>query len=124
LIYTITTCLPPEIIQYYNKYLLNQKTLKFYDDCSTLWGIYEYLILKIKPKCVKNPVWLAKVEKLEQKFLELYGRAKAKEDEFEKKTGKPIQASFSYFSEAGRHNPTLFNRLRNKRILSDESYMS
>jgi len=121
--YVTTSCLTPEIIQYYNAILLNQKTPKFCDDCSVLWGIYEYLILKIKPKCVKNSVWLSKVEKLEQKFLELYGRAKAKEDEFEKKTGKSIQASFSYFSEAGRHNPTLFNRLRNKRILSDESYI-
>jgi len=121
---TRTVCLPPQIIQYYNRILLNQKTLKFWDDCSTLWGIYEYLILKIKPKCVKNSVWLAKVEKLEQKFLELYGRTKAKEDEFEKKTGQSVGTPFSYFREANRRHPHLFGRLRAKRIINDESFMS
>ncbi len=120
--YTKTLCIPPEIVLHYNKYLLNQKTPKFYEDCSTLWGIYKYLILKIKPKCVKNSIWLAKVEKLERKFLELYGRAKAKEIEFEKKTGKSINEPFTYFREANRYHPTIFNRLRCKRVLSDESF--
>jgi hypothetical protein len=104
--------LPPEIIQAFNSSLLAMSCPKLYDDSETLHRIYKYISEELIPKCVGHNGWEEKITKLQYKFLDIYERIKAKEKEFEEKTGNKLKKSFYFFREANRRRPKVFGRLR------------
>lgn len=114
--------IPPPILQSFNTSLLSSPCPKFHDDCETLWKIYQYIIHKLKPKASKNAVWLQKIERLEKQFLELYERAKAKEDEFQKETGESFMQPYDCFRKVNRYRPWLLGRLKFKSETYTDSY--
>lgn len=121
----ITTILnvPPNILKRFDRNLLSQQIPKFCDDSERLLWIFQWIENKLSKKAMKHEGTRVKYERLKKQFLELYERAKAKEVEFEKKTGQSVCTPFNYFREANRRNPHLLRRLRAKRIISDDSYM-
>ena len=108
------TILCPKIIEYFDNDLLSHPIPKFCDDSENLWEIYEYINRKLYRKCLRCPFKMKKFEKMFNEFLELYERAKAKEIEFEKKTGKSHKRPFNYFRDSSRYHKGLYQRLRFK----------
>lgn len=106
---------PPKIIQYFNSLLLSTPA-KLRDDSQTLWMVYTYIKNKIMKKSKHDPKWVAKCQKLEQEFLELYERAKAKEKDAEGKTKNKTQEPFYRIISFDRGNRDVFKGLRRKSI--------
>lgn len=109
------TILSPEITQILDKNLLSKPTIKFYDDCERIWKIFQYIERKLKKKCKNHPEMLQKYLKLQQEFMELYERAKTKEDEYEKKKGKPFGQPFHYFKYTDKRYKEIYSGLRFKK---------
>lgn len=91
-----STFIPPEISQSFNSKLLSLPIPKFCDDSETLWKIYIFISKKLAKKCNNHPRRIEKYKLLEEEFLKLYERAKAKETELEKKTGQKNKGPFYY----------------------------
>lgn len=115
---TIVTTLPPEILNYYASELLSKPIPNFYDDSSTLYKKYNYILKNLERKC-NNVEKLEAFKGLETKFLELYEQAKTKEEDYEKKTGKPRRESFDYFGDLDRGYKDVFRRIRYKAQRTD-----
>ena len=106
---TTITNIPPLILQYYDRKLLSYPG-KLSDDSSKLDHVYQYIKYKIDKKPVGN-----KVYQLEQEYLELYERIKAKEKDIEGKTEYHTQRPFYYFGRSNRKGQDIFKRLRYKK---------
>ena len=96
----------------FDRDLLSRPVPNFYDDSETLWKIYQYINRKLYKKCMRCPIRMKKFDSLLNEFLELYGRAKAKEIEFEEKNGESFQRPFDYFRLSGRNNKGIFIKIK------------
>lgn len=114
---TNTEILPPQILSYFNNYLLSTPMAKLYDDSETLLKIYEKIISKLSKKTVKDTVRAEKFNILKLEFMELYERAKTKEKELEEKTGIHCGQPFYRFRETDKRNKGLFNKFRRRTFI-------
>lgn len=105
----ITTNMPPMIMQSFDRQLLS-RPCKLNDNGSNLDRVYQYIKRKIDKKPIGN-----KVYELEEEFLEIYERIKAKEKDIEGKTGYKVQRPFYRFEKSNRKGQDVFERLRHKR---------
>lgn len=106
-------CLPPEIIQYYDRRLLTG-TAFFCDSLKDVWLIYEYVRVKLWHKAKEGTKRKEKIKHEERIFLEVYGKAKAKKEEVEKASGKPFERPFDYFDTSEFRHPKLFKKIKRK----------
>ena len=111
-----SSALAPEIIQYFNIKLLSRPAVKFCDDAERLWWIYEWIEKKLSKKAMKHEGTRLKYERLKKQFLELYERAKTKEDELEKSGKKQDFFAYIYIGDADRRHRELFKRIKWKRV--------
>lgn len=109
---TLTYILLPEIISYFDSALLSKPMPKFCDDSETILKIYEWLQRKYLPKCKNMPERLEKFYKLEREFLELYERAKKKEEDLKAKTGDTSKEPFSYIYLSDRRHQRVFSHAK------------
>ncbi len=107
--------MPPQIIQHFDSKLLSFPAPKFKDDAETLWKIYLYLKEAIFKKAQNTPRRQEKLLILENKFLEVYGIAQAKEKDIEAKTGEPAKKSFYFIGNIDTKNEKIFSRIRYRR---------
>lgn len=112
--YKTITDIPLQFIQSFDSALLSRPMPKFCDDSETLWQIYIYIKEMLSYKCRYNKIRMNKLELVSKEFLELYGRAKTKEIEFEKETGKSFQGPSDYFFYTGRNNKKVFSKIRSR----------
>jgi hypothetical protein len=117
----ITSVLPPEIQQHFDRNLLAFPGVG--DNLKRLWQIYLY-IKTLKHKSNKFPEWQAKVARLEQEFLELYGRQEAKEIEHKKEDKKPAMFPFYYIKLSRKSDNTILSGLQLKRLYVKRSRVS
>jgi hypothetical protein len=113
MIKTLAT-LPLQIMQYFSSALLSNPYPKFCDDSEALWKIYQWIKRKLEKKC-KTDKRIEKFQKLEKQFLELYERAKKKEEDLKAKTGNANKGPFYYFGYTDKYHKGLSRRLGNKR---------
>lgn len=104
--------IPPKILEYFNEKLLSLPTPKFCDDSETFWKVYQYINKKLYKKCMRCPFQMGKFEKLFNEFYEVYGRAKAKEDEYKEKTGESLRKPFDYFRSTARRHKGVFDGIK------------
>ena len=109
-IITTITPLPPIVKQLFDGILLQRPCPKFCDDCETLWKIYLYICSLIK-KLDKHPIKLEKSKKLQKTFLELYERAKTKENELQKKGSQAYKRFGNYINLPHKGDRNLFTKL-------------
>jgi len=102
------------IIQNFNSLLLHRTFPDLYDDSERLWKMYLWINNKLKKKCIKDPIRLEKYLKLEKEFLELYGRAKTKEEEFEEEDKRTRFSPFYGFKGNNKRHPKLLDRIKQK----------
>jgi hypothetical protein len=105
--------LPPEIKQYFDHYLL-VKPGNLRDNTVILWCLYYYIKNRLMKKAHHDPRWLAKCEKLEKEFLDLYERAIVKEENTKEKNENKTKEPFYRIAGFDRSNETIFKRLRFK----------
>ena len=105
----------PHIFEYLDPLLLSKPCPKFGEDCETLWRVYQYILRKLKPKARGNLAWLENIEKLEKEFLEIYERAKTKENELKKTHGKSFPPPGLYFEGSHRRVPRIYQKIRYSR---------
>lgn len=105
--------MPPEIITYFQSNLLSRPMLRCGDDCEFLWKIYQYIKRNLERRR-KQPN--AKFSDLEKQFLEVYERAKAKEEEIERATGDKGQRSFGCFIRLDKSDRKTFDIIRRAAI--------
>ena len=115
-----TACLPPPILQYFDRLLLSRPMPKFCDDSETLWKFYEYISFNLVRKAKKSTPKRDKCETLINEFLGLYERIKTKEKELETKTGYAGKGPFYYFDAPRQNGREVFKRLRQR---SRKSYI-
>ena len=111
---TTISIIPPEIIQYFNKKLL---IVPIIDDCKVLWACYLYITDVLYRKWHNYPNKLAKCKKLEMQFLELYERAKKKEEETKRFEFRPMRLLY-HIGMSHKRNQAIYSRLRYKRTKS------
>jgi len=105
------------IQQYYDAKLLSGPAPKLRDTCTDLWTVYLWIKTQLMKKAENNPIRLKKLLELENQFLELYERAKAKEKEREEQKDHCTQGPFYRFKETGRNYRYVFRRLRSRSSL-------
>lgn len=110
-----TICSLPPLIQQYFSNILLQTPCKLCEDSDTLYQVYQYIKRKLQKKTYRCPVQDKKFIEMEMEFLDLYGRTKAKEDEYKEKTGKSYQEPFDYFKDTSRYHKGLFGRIKYRR---------
>jgi hypothetical protein len=98
----------------FNKDLLSMPMPKFHDDCEVLWRVYQNIKQELW-RWENHPKFLEKCKKLEEGFLELYGRAKTKEEIKSKDRENKTQKPFYYVSVSDRLHNEIFRRLRYRR---------
>ena len=113
--------LPPKIMQSYNAELLS-RPCKLREDSETLWKAWLY-IEKMWHKLDKCPGKKSKCEELKQQFMDLYERAKAKEEERKATPKHRTQMSFYYIASVGKKGDRAFNRAKYGKRFSDDSHL-
>ncbi len=104
--------IPPKILEYFDRLLLSRPTAKFCEDSDTLYRIYQYIKLKLQKKTYHCPIQDKKFIEMEMEFLNLYGRAKTKEDEYKEKTGESLRQPFDYFRSTPRRHKGVFDGIK------------
>ena len=92
-----------------SKDLLSHPIPKLKDDSETLWKMYQYIQSRINKKRFANCKTL---QPLEDKFMELYGRAKTKEIDNEKEDKKSKCGTFYFINMPNQCDRYIFMRLR------------
>lgn len=111
--FEIKTTLPPEIQQSFNSELL-RTPCEFGDNLKRLMEIYIYIQMKLLKKAKYNPRWMEKCLKLQEEFIELYGRIQEKKKDTEGKAKNKTQEPFYYINGLDKGCQKIFDRLRNK----------
>lgn len=108
------SALPPQILQYFNAALLATPAPLLRESSKSLWRVYSYILTRLRRSIAKDQKRLEKFILLELKFLEIYGRAKAKEKELEGKTEHQTQRSFYIIRGVNPKDERIFARLTRK----------
>ena len=121
----ITTILnvPPNILKRFDRNLLSQQIPKFCDDSERLLWIFQWIENKLSKKAMKHEGTRVKYERLKKQFLELYERAKAKENELQKAGKKQDFFSYIDIGDIDRCHGELFERIRWKRVYETALFM-
>lgn len=113
----ITSIIPPQVVQHFSNILLSVPITKFGDDSERLKRIYLYIKYKLSKKC-KDEIRKNKFKILEDQYLELYERAKAKEKELEEKNKNLLKEPFYYIEISDLRYKKIYRRLRYRYYLS------
>ena len=116
---TTKSVLPPPIVQYYDRVLLSKPYISG-DCCARLMRIFRWIEGKLAKKISSCPKRRARYLKLEEEFLELYERAKTKEEELEAKGENPTKVPFYRIRGIDKRHERVFDRLRFKTIYSQQ----
>ena len=93
----------------FSKDLLSRPIPKFRDDAETLWKMYQYIKSRMNKKRYAN---CKTFQHLADKFMELYGRAKAKEIDNEKEGKNSKCGTFYFINMPNQCDRYIFMRLR------------
>ena len=118
---TKITILPPLIQQSFDAALLSTP-FKMREDSETLWKAWQY-IEKLWHKLDKCPAKKAKCEQLKQQFMELYERAKAKEEERKATPSHRTQMSLYFIDFIGRKVEEAFRRAKYGKRFRDDTHI-
>lgn len=108
----------PAIIGNFDKLLLSTPIPHFSDSCIDLFEMYEWITKKLKKKICKDPERLKKYIQLEKEFMDIYERAKVKEEKLEEEKVHFTQKPFYRFRCSEKDVQLLFDRFRIKRFNS------
>ena len=104
---------PVDLKQLYNIDLLSRH-FKINDDSETFYEVYLYIKKHLFNKANYHPKWRERCEVLEKEFLELYERAKEKEEKSQGCAKNKTQKPFYRISFLNRSYKTIFDGLRRK----------
>lgn len=106
------TSRPPPIAQYFSKTLLASPMPKWGDDCETIWTAYQRVIDSLKKKVSNISVASERFNKLNEEFLEIYGRTASKEKELKDEGKNPTEGPFYYITVPNNRDQKIFRRLK------------
>lgn len=107
------TSLPPFILQAFDRKLLSHPIWRF--NVEELKKIADWLLEKIQSNQFKKfPNTIVNLRKKHQEFMELYERAKKKEDEVKEEKGNKTQLPFYRLRHSNRDDQRLFEKLERK----------
>lgn len=110
---TAKSTIAPEVVQVFEKHLL-QRTDPFKpDDCDLLWKIYLYVKEKYLKKC-NTPRRIEKFHELEKQFLEVYECTKEKEKNIERASDHITKMPIYGIYCINQRDQAIFWRLRRK----------
>lgn len=106
------TTLPPEVRQHFDALLLSTPLPEFRDNLKLIWRMYLFIKQKLMKKANYNENTKKRAERLEQEFLELYERAKTKEEKLGEKAENEAKGLFYHINLPNRGFENIFWGLR------------
>ena len=109
---------PPEVLQYFDRLLLNNYIPKLREDSSNLFRAYNYIYYNQLYKTRYSEINKQRCMNLCLEFKEIYERIKEKEKELESETCHKTKRPFYFIICSNRRSQTIFNGLKYKNITS------
>lgn len=111
---TTISSLPPDIQKHFNPELLSLNP-RCCDNSQTLYEIYIFIKEKLMKRAKSNPIRWEYCLKLEKEFLELYERAKIKEEELKEEKYHRTKEPYYCINLSDKRYEQIFIRLKFKR---------